>query len=191
MERGSMISFNPKKLTDKQQRFCEEYVIDLNGTQAAIRSGYSSKTARSISNENLTKPDIREYISELQKEIQERNKITVDECVSILAKIARHDIAAFYDENGKLKSIHDIPKDSRMAISELSVYEEIEKKGSDKNLIGFTKKLKTLDRKGVIVELMKHLGGYEKDNSQVKLPIDLSQLKPETLMEIWNARNKD
>ena len=73
MQRGSMISFNPKKLTDKQQRFCEEYVIDLNGTQAAIRSGYSSKTARSISNENLTKPDIREYISELQKEIQERN----------------------------------------------------------------------------------------------------------------------
>ncbi len=50
------------KLTAKQQRFCDEYLIDLNATQAAIRAGYSEKTARAIGNENLTKPDIKEYI---------------------------------------------------------------------------------------------------------------------------------
>ncbi|CAA0254351.1 terminase small subunit [Tenacibaculum maritimum] len=180
-----------KKLTPKQKRFCEEYVIDLNGTQAAVRTGYSEKTANRIASENLSKPDIQNYISELQKDIQERNKITVDECVTILSKIARHDIADFYEENGSLKSIHNIPKDSRLAISELSVFEEFEGKGKDRELIGFTKKIKTLDRKGVIVELMKHLGGYEKDNNQKKALIDLSQLTPETLMQIWNARSND
>ena len=45
-------------LTDKQEMFCREYLVDLNATQAAIRAGYSDKTARSVGNENLTKPDI-------------------------------------------------------------------------------------------------------------------------------------
>lgn len=51
-----------KKLTDKQQRFVEEYLIDLNATQAAIRAGYSEKTAYSIGNENLSKPEISDAI---------------------------------------------------------------------------------------------------------------------------------
>lgn len=49
-------------LTAKQQRFCDEYLIDLNATQAAIRAGYSEKNARNIASENLAKPNIREYI---------------------------------------------------------------------------------------------------------------------------------
>lgn len=52
-------------LTDKQERFCLEYIVDLNATQAAIRSGYSEDTARSIGAENLTKPAIRAYVREL------------------------------------------------------------------------------------------------------------------------------
>lgn len=50
------------KMTKKQMLFCDEYLIDLNATQAAIRAGYSEKTARAIGAENLTKPDIKEYI---------------------------------------------------------------------------------------------------------------------------------
>ena len=49
------------KLTAKQERFCEEYLIDLNATQAAIRAGYSVESAGSIGSENLTKPEIRAY----------------------------------------------------------------------------------------------------------------------------------
>lgn len=50
------------KLTAKQQRFCDEYLIDLNATQAAIRAGYSSKCAKQIAQKNMTKVDLREYI---------------------------------------------------------------------------------------------------------------------------------
>ena len=57
------------KLTKKQQRFCDEYLIDMNGTQAAIRAGYSAKTAKQIANENLTKPDVRDYIDQRMKEL--------------------------------------------------------------------------------------------------------------------------
>ena len=68
------------KLTNKQKRFCDEYLIDLNATQAAIRAGYSKKCARAIGNENLTKPDIKNYIdkrmAEKEKElIADQNEI--------------------------------------------------------------------------------------------------------------------
>ena len=56
------------KLTAKQQRFCDEYLIDLNATQAAIRAGYSRKTARVIGQENLQKPAVKAYIEERMKE---------------------------------------------------------------------------------------------------------------------------
>jgi hypothetical protein len=54
-----------KKLTDKQERFCLEYVVDFNATQAAIRSGYSEKTANAIGSENLTKGYLVDFIKEL------------------------------------------------------------------------------------------------------------------------------
>ncbi|MDP3561712.1 MAG: terminase small subunit [Legionellaceae bacterium] len=54
-----------QKLNAKQKRFCEEYTIDFNATQAAIRTGYSEKTAKEIGYENLTKPHLKKYISEL------------------------------------------------------------------------------------------------------------------------------
>ncbi|MGN1318413.1 MAG: terminase small subunit [Lachnospirales bacterium] len=59
------------KLTAKQKRFCEEYIIDCNATQAAIRAGYSELSARQMGTENLSKPSIREYISELQMRVKQ------------------------------------------------------------------------------------------------------------------------
>ncbi len=77
-----------KPLTPKQKRFCEEYLIDLNATQSAIRAGYSEKTAESIGWENLRKPLIQEYIAEKQKEVQERTKVSVDFVINGIKEIA-------------------------------------------------------------------------------------------------------
>ena len=62
--------------TPKQARFVEEYLVDLNATQAAIRAGYSKKTARQVASENLTKPDIQEAIAAAQDDRSERTGIT-------------------------------------------------------------------------------------------------------------------
>ena len=70
-----------KKLTAKQRKFCNEYMLDLNGTQAAIRAGYSKKTAYSIANENLIKPEIQEQIAILQKKTQDKYEITQDSLI--------------------------------------------------------------------------------------------------------------
>ena len=80
------------KLTAKQQRFCDEYLIDLNATQAAIRAGYSEKTARQIANENLTKPYISEYI---EKRMAEKEKALIadqDEVMRYLTAVMRREM---------------------------------------------------------------------------------------------------
>lgn len=79
------------KLTDKQKRFCEEYLVDLNATQAAFRAGYSRKTAYSIGDENLKKPEIREYLQELIDQRSERTGITADTVLKELERIALSD----------------------------------------------------------------------------------------------------
>ena len=74
-------------LTPKQQRFVEEYLIDLNATQAAIRAGYSEKTAKSVGHENLTKPDIAKAIQEAQNKRTERTEITQDYVLTNIQKV--------------------------------------------------------------------------------------------------------
>jgi phage terminase small subunit len=66
------------KLTRKQARFVDEYLIDLNATQAAVRAGYSAHTAKSIGQENLTKPDIAAAIDARQSAVAQRNELSQD-----------------------------------------------------------------------------------------------------------------
>lgn len=77
------------KLTAKQQRFCDEYLIDLNATQAAIRAGYSEKTAYSIGNENLKKPEISEYIEKRMAEKEKELIADQDEVMKYLTAVMR------------------------------------------------------------------------------------------------------
>ena len=74
-------------LNEKQKQFCEEYIIDLNGTQAAIRAGYSEKTANRIASENLSKLDIQEYICELKNKRSERVKYSQDELMRDILEV--------------------------------------------------------------------------------------------------------
>ena len=76
-------------LTAKQQRFCDEYLIDLNATQAAIRSGYSKKTAKQIGNENLTKPDLKKYIQERMEEKEKELIADQSEVMKYLTSVLR------------------------------------------------------------------------------------------------------
>lgn len=76
-------------LTPKQQRFVEEYLIDLNATQAAIRAGYSEKTAKEIGSENLTKPNIAKAIQEAQSRLSNKAQVTVEMVVQGLLKEAQ------------------------------------------------------------------------------------------------------
>ena len=76
------------KLTDKQKKFIDEYLVDLNATQAAIRAGYKEKAAYRTGAENLRKPQIQEEIQKRMEERQKRTEITQDMVLQELAAIA-------------------------------------------------------------------------------------------------------
>lgn len=77
------------KLTVKQQRFADEYIISGNATEAAKKAGYSKKTARFIGNENLTKPNIKIYIDDRLKELEDKQIAKQDEIMKYLTSIMR------------------------------------------------------------------------------------------------------
>ncbi|WP_436950209.1 terminase small subunit [Staphylococcus xylosus] len=77
------------KLTVKQQKFADEYIISGNATEAAINAGYSKKTARSVGAENLTKPYIMEYINKRLNELKEERLMSIEEALTLSASIAR------------------------------------------------------------------------------------------------------
>ncbi|MBD8181668.1 MULTISPECIES: terminase small subunit [Pantoea] len=104
-------------LTDKQEMFCREYLIDLNATQAAIRAGYSEKTARASGCENLTKPDIQNRIAELKADRNEQVSVDAAYVLKRLIEIDQMDVLDILNDDGGIKSISEWPKVWRTTLS--------------------------------------------------------------------------
>jgi phage terminase small subunit len=143
------------KLTEKQKRFCNEYLIDLNATQAAIRSGYSYITAKEIGYENLTKPHIKTYIEKRITERAERTNITQDMVVEELAKIAFSKIDDYVEvddstgsNNVIVKATRDVQEERISAVSSI-------KQGSNGIEIKLHDKVRALENLG------RHLGMFK------------------------------
>ena len=142
------------KLTAKQHRFIQEYLLDLNATQAAIRAGYSAKTARQVGAENLTKPVIAAAIFEAKADRSERTKVDSDWVLSRLADEADADIADLYNEDGSLKPVHQWPLIWRKGLVAGLDVEEIKAEGQT---IGIVRKVKLSDRIKRVELIGKHV----------------------------------
>jgi len=163
-------------MTRRQVRFCEEYTIDSNATQAAIRAGYSEKTARFTGSRLLTNNNVQTLVKHLFKQVLERNKATVDELIDILSNQVRFDIAELYEPNGSLKNIHDIPLKIRQSLEEITADELFIGSGEDRRVIGVTKKIKTVKRLDAVKLLMQYFGAFEKDNEQKRAQVVVFQI---------------
>lgn len=138
-------------LNPKQEAFCQEYLKDLNATQAAIRAGYSEDSAGSIGHENLKKPEISARVQQLMNERSERTKITADRVLKELAKIAFSDMRKFAKWGPGGVSLIDC---STLADEDAAcVAEASESTSKDGGSIRF----KLHDKKGALELLGKHL----------------------------------
>lgn len=112
-----------KKLTAKQKRFCDEYLVDLNGTQAAIRAGYSKKTAYAIADNNLKKPAIKDYIAARMDEKEKALIADQNEVLKYLTSVLRGESQASVlarDEIGADRVIEKAPDEKeRLKAAEL------------------------------------------------------------------------
>lgn len=135
-------------LNEKQKQFCNEFIIDFNGTQAAIRAGYSKRSAKQIAFENLTKHDFQAYIKELIENRNKRTGITQDEVVRDIIKV----------------------KDRCMQAEPVMFMGKQAQDEEGNNLWKFDSQgaNKALDM------LMKHTGGYDLDNKQKQAPLTIN-----------------
>ncbi|HAA07674.1 MAG TPA: terminase small subunit [Acinetobacter schindleri] len=134
-------------LTPKQQRFVEEYLIDLNATQAAIRAGYSEKTAKSIGQENLTKPDIQKAIEEAQNKRTEQTQIDAAYVLRRLVEIDQMDVLDIMDDQMKIRPVNEWPKVWRQYVVNLENLELSDGEGCFKK-IKWPDKVKNLELLG-------------------------------------------
>lgn len=149
-------------LTDKQRRFVEEFLIDLNGTQAAIRAGYSEKTARQIAAENLTKPDILSALNERRRELSEQVEITQERILQEYARIGFSDIRKTLTPGGNLLNPNDWDDDTAAAIAGVEVVtRQVHAGDGDGPKIEYTHKIKTWDKPKALDAMAKHLGMFD------------------------------
>ena len=155
------------KFTPKQKRFIEEYLIDLNVTQAAIRAGYSPDTAKDIGCQNLAKLNISAAISRAMAERSRRTGINQDRVIMELARIAFANIADFTDiENGAILP-HASPDDTA-AIQSVKVKNIPTKDGGEM----VEREIRLYDKIRALELLGKHLGMWnDKMNLSVNLPV--------------------
>lgn len=150
-------------MTKKQKRFVEEYLIDLNATQAAIRAGYSSDTAGSIGAENLKKPEIKSKIDKAMAERSKRTGISQDRVLLELARIGFAKITDVVDpDTAKIKA--DASEDDLACIQSIKI---------KPNEFGTEREVRLYDKKSALVDLGKHLGMF-KDKIDLNADLDLN-----------------
>lgn len=177
-----MLPMKPK-LTDKQQRFVAEYLIDLNATQAAIRAGYSARTARSVGQENLTKPDIQNAIGVAKAARSERVLFDADDVLRSHVVIHDLDIADILDDAGAVLPVKQWPKAWRTNVSSI----EVQEIGSEGAAIGQLKKLKWPSKLDNLKALGQHVavGAYSEHIKQsIDAKVNIQSLSDDEL----NAR---
>ena len=143
-------------LTGKQQRFVAEYLVDLNATQAAIRAGYSAKTAFQMGAENLRKPKIAALVAEAQSARAERTEVTQDRVLTELARIGFGDIRQLFDESGRLLRPEEWPDAAAAAVASIEVVTREVGKGDVEHVA----KIRAWDKPRALEMAGKHLGMF-------------------------------
>lgn len=110
-----------KKLTDKQERFCKEYVISLNAADAARKAGYSKTTAHVIGVQNLSKLLIKKRLEQLQAPKVKKLDLTAEMVLGEMKSLAFSNIDDFFDDNGFLKEWKDITRDQKACLAQVDM----------------------------------------------------------------------
>lgn len=154
------------KLTAKQERFCKEYIIDLNATQAAIRAGYSKKVAGSIGFENLRKPEIENYISSLQEKKSIELDFTFERIANEFGKIAFGDVRHYFNDHGRMIDINELESHVSATIKSVTIQQEKTTVMGEVIVESAIKKVEGYNKLSALESLAKMFGHFEKDNKQ-------------------------
>lgn len=187
----------PKRpLPPKQLRFVQEYLLDLNATQAAIRAGYSAKTADVTGPRLLGNAGVRAAVDAALAKRAERLEVKQDTILRELLRIGLVDIRKAFDADGNLLPIHQLPEDVARALSGVEVDELFDGQGEHRKSIGVTRKVKFWDKPKALELLGKHVRLFAdrvehtgKDGGPIEATlapgrVDLGKLSDEELADL-------
>lgn len=144
-------------LTDKQQAFVNEYIVDFIGSQAAIRAGYSAKTAEVQASKLLRNPNVSGAVADAIESRTKRTQIDADWVLKQAAEAFTCDLSRLYDERGDLRPVHEWPKEIMPIIGGVEIEALYEGSGKERVQIGRVKKLKLTERLKLLETIGKHV----------------------------------
>ena len=168
-------------LNDKQRRFIDEYLLDLNATQAAIRAGYSERTANEQGSRLLAKVNIQNEVKKRMGDREKRTEITQDMVLEELAKLAFLDIRRAFNPDGGLMAVHELDDDTAAAVAGLEVIEMNGENGKTCRL----KKVKLSDKRAALELIARHLGMFN-DKLNLGFP-PIENLTPDQMRGVVDA----
>lgn len=165
------------KLTARQQRFVEEFPIDFNGTQAAIRAGYAPRSATTAAARLLANDKVSTALSKEWAAIRERNKVTVDRLIEELAPVAfsRLTDVVSWDSNGvTVKASEELGDSALASIKSVRFQETATEHGTTRTI-----EVKMHDKLAALEKLAKHLGFYDAKPQQAPIRVEIVQAIPD------------
>ncbi len=145
-------------LTKKQRLFVDEYLLDLNATQAAIRAGYSTRRATEIGYQLLQRPEVAQAIQAAMAERSKRTEVEADYVIRRLREIDEMDVLDILEDDGSFRSIRDWPRAWRQFLSGIEIAELFEGRGEDRRIAGVLRKVKWPDKLRNLELLSRHVG---------------------------------
>lgn len=150
-------------MTEKQRRFTDEYLIDLNATRA-YKAIYTNIKSDSVAAANasrlLRSAKVQEYLQAKQSELQQRTEITQERVLKEYARLGFFDPRKLFNANGSPKEITELDDDTAAVLAGLDIMEIYEGKGEDREFVGYLKKYKLADKKGALDSIARHLGMF-------------------------------
>ena len=171
-----------EQLTDQQQRYVEEYLVDLDRVAAAKRANYSAKSAASAANRLMKNPNILRAITLAKKLRSARIEVTQDRVIQEIAKIAfanMHDYISVDDEGYATVDFSDLNRDKCAAIKEIVVDTLPRGTGEDRHTVLRTR-FKLYDKLEALTTLAKHLGLFSMDKPQTTVVVQVERAIPPT-----------
>jgi phage terminase small subunit len=176
----------PRPLTDKQQAFIREYLVDLNGTQAAIRAGYSPKGANVAANDALTNPIIQAAIAAYRTRKLQSLDATTDRVLLELARLAFSDPRKLFGDDQRMRHPVEWDDDTAAAVSSVEVEDLFGVNADgDREVVGQLKKVKFWSKTAANDMLGKHLRLFLEQKDQGR---EISELLKSVLLEFQHHR---
>lgn len=174
-------------LSEKRKRFAQEYVVDLVGSAAAIRAGYSERRAKQAASDLLSDPEVQAYVQQLREAQAKRCEITADMVLAELAKIGFANMADYITTTptGIYVSLDKMTRDQAAAVSEITVEEYMEGRGDLAREVKRTK-FKLSDKRAALCDIGKHLGMFRENPGGEEAP-----MPTKVVIEVVDGRKSD